>query len=547
MAAWPFTRKREIETKEHPNGAAFVMGGGPSWARKDQRQQYISEGYQLNVIVYRAVQEIAKAAASLEIELYGANDEAIDQHPALDLLRRPTPQMTWQSWLTEMIVNRMLLGETACVSANETGPPAEIWPLNPLHIEVKPGRGGLPSAYVHEINRAKKTFPVDPVSGQSQMMFSKSYNPANYWRGQSPLMAAALAGDTHNAGMQWNYSLLRNSARPSGLIRFKQGYPGGETIQRMREYFKARMQGSQNAGEIPMLSDDAEWVSLSQSARDMDFLNTMQETAKYVASALGVPLPLIDNDASTFNNLEQAKERLYTDTVIPIVKELLADLNKWLMPRYGEGLELRVDMDAIPALESLRERMFNRAVVAYEKGVLTLQEARQLMGYEPETHGDYRPMPGALPALPDDELKALAYGLGDFETKEDGHKPTEAMANAANRALEWRREYGRGGTEIGVARARNIANRDNLSMETVNRMVSFFARHGTNRSDQYDAKEPDGGPTAWRIAWDLWGGDAGRTWANNIADREKGHDARDSAVDYETETLNILRGYFEAG
>lgn len=415
--AWPFTRKREVETKEHPNGAAFMVSGGSTWHRADRSKQYIEEGYQLNVIVYRAVQEIVKAATSIEIELFGASGERIEKHPAIDLMKMPAPQMTWDAWLSEMIVNRMLLGEMAAVSANETGPPVEVWPINPMHLDVKPGRGGLPSAYVHEVNRSKRVFTVDPSTGDSQMMFSKTYNPADYWRGQSPLMAAALAGDTHNAGMKWNYSLLKNSARPSGLIRFKQGYPAGETIQRMREYFKARMQGAENAGEIPMLSDDAEWVSLSQTARDMDFLKTMQETAKYVASALGVPLPLIDNDASTFNNLEQAKERLYTDTVIPLLNELLAELNNWLLPRFGEGLEFRIDMDAIPALEGLRQKMFDRAVAAYAAGLLSLQECRILIGYEPEPDGDMKPMGVSLADLTSDEAKALAYGLGDFEGK----------------------------------------------------------------------------------------------------------------------------------
>jgi len=282
----------------------------------------------------------------------------------------------------------------------------------------------------------------------------------------------------------------------------------------MREYFKARMTGPENAGEIPMLAEDAEWIQLSQSARDMDFSNTMREMAKYIASALGVPLPLIDNDASTFNNLEQAKQRLYTDTVIPVLDELIAALNNWLMPRFGDGLELRIDLDTIPALEDLRERMFNRAVTAYEKGVLTRQEARELMGYEPEADGEFA---ASQPTIPPDDMKALAYGL-DFDTKAEGHKPTDEMANAARRALEWRKEYGRGMTQTGVARARDISNRANLSLETVNRMVSFFARHGVNRDKHYSAKEPDGGPTAWRIAWDGWGGDAGRTWANRIAD-----------------------------
>lgn len=417
--AWPFNSRRVAEAKEHPNGAAFFVGAGQSWEAKDRKAQYIKEGYQLNVIVYRAIQEIVKAASSLQIELYGQTGEAIEKHPALDLLEMPAPQMTWQAWLTEMLVNRMLMGEMACISGNETGLPVEIWPVNPLHIDVEPGRSGLPSAYTHKVGRSSVRFGVDPLTGDSQMMFSKTYNPDNYWRGQSPLMAAALAGDTHNAGMKWNFSLLANSARPSGLIRFKQGYPGSETIQRMREYFKARMQGSENAGEIPMLSDDAEWVQLSQTARDMDFLSTMRETAKYVASALGVPLPLIDNDASTFNNLEQAKERLYTDTVIPIVNELLAELNNWLLPRFADGLEFRIDMDAIPALEGLRERMFNRAVTAYDKGLLTLQEARELMGYEPDAEGDFKPTPSPMPYLSDNDMKAIAYGL-DVEMKDDG-------------------------------------------------------------------------------------------------------------------------------
>ena len=512
---WPFSKI--TERKEHPHGAAFMVGGGASWSMKPAKQQYITEGYQLNVTVYRAITEIVRAATSINIELFNG-DASVTKHPVLDLINNPTPRDTWDSWLTEMLVNRMIFGEMAAV-ADGSGRPVEIWPLNPLNITVTPGPGGLPSEYVHEVGGRKKAFPVDRIDGKSDLMFFKIYNPSDYWRGQSPLMAAAIAADTHNAGMRWNFSLLKNSARPSGLIRFKNGYPSGETINRMRQYFKARMQGAENAGEIPMLSDDAEWMQLSQSARDMDFLNTLSEMAKYVSSALGVPLPLIDNDASTFNNLEQAKERLYTDTVIPIMNELLAALNRWLLPRYGDGLELRLDLDSIPALEALRERMFDRAVKAYDSQVLTLQEARELIGYSPKPDGDFKPVPGNSLDLPPEDVKALIYGMGDFETKAESYRPTAEMARVAERALEWRREYGRGGTEVGVARARNIANRDGLGIDTVNRMVSFFARHGANRADHYDAKEPDGGPTAWRIAWDLWGGDAGRTWANGVADR----------------------------
>jgi HK97 family phage major capsid protein len=93
-------------------------------------------------------------------------------------------------------------------------------------------------------------------------------------------------------------------------------------------------------------------------------------------------------------------------------------------------------------------------------------------------------------------------------------KPTEAMASEAERGLAWREEFGRGGTEIGVARARDIKNRANLSPETIRRMVSYFARHEIDKQAEGFSPGEEGYPSAGRIAWALWGGDPGQAWAN---------------------------------
>lgn len=97
-------------------------------------------------------------------------------------------------------------------------------------------------------------------------------------------------------------------------------------------------------------------------------------------------------------------------------------------------------------------------------------------------------------------------------------RPTEAMAAEAERGLAWREEFGRGGTAVGVARARDISNRVNLSPETIGRMVSYFARHEVDKQGQGWSPGEDGYPSAGRIAWALWGGDPGRSWANARAD-----------------------------
>lgn len=92
--------------------------------------------------------------------------------------------------------------------------------------------------------------------------------------------------------------------------------------------------------------------------------------------------------------------------------------------------------------------------------------------------------------------------------------PTEAMAEEAKRGLDWREEFNRGGTAVGVARARDISNRVDLSDETIGRMVSYFARHEVDKQGEGFSPGEEGYPSAGRIAWALWGGDPGKSWAN---------------------------------
>jgi hypothetical protein len=65
-----------------------------------------------------------------------------------------------------------------------------------------------------------------------------------------------------------------------------------------------------------------------------------------------------------------------------------------------------------------------------------------------------------------------------------------------------------------VARARDLKNRRSLSPETIKRMTSYFARHAVDKEAADFGNEDD--PSAGYIAWLLWGGDAGREWAEDI-------------------------------
>ncbi len=92
--------------------------------------------------------------------------------------------------------------------------------------------------------------------------------------------------------------------------------------------------------------------------------------------------------------------------------------------------------------------------------------------------------------------------------------PPAKVARQAERGLDLRKAHNRGGTKIGVARARDLKNRRHVSVETIHRMVNYFTRHEVDKEGaNFDDTD---NPSAGKIAWLLWGGDPGRTWAKSI-------------------------------
>jgi hypothetical protein len=93
------------------------------------------------------------------------------------------------------------------------------------------------------------------------------------------------------------------------------------------------------------------------------------------------------------------------------------------------------------------------------------------------------------------------------------YTPTTGMASAAKRALAWHEDGKPGGTLVGLARANQLKNREPLSASVVLRMHSFFSRHEVDKQATGFSSGEEGFPSKGRVAWDMWGGDGGQTWA----------------------------------
>ena len=557
-----------VEKKE-----SAMMGyfGVPSNKGKDYKYTDLAdEGYLQNAIVYRCVNEISKGASAVPIQLY-SGDDLLEQHPLLSLLDRPNPLQSRTEFISALSGYLLLSGNCYILKTGaEQGIPKELHFLRPDRVNINSNTNStIPSSYEYKVGgKIVANYKVDQETGFSLVKHMKLWNPLDDFYGASPLFAAAVEVDQHNLASDHNINLLSNGARPSGAVIFKpkdtEGFPvnlSESQRQQLLTDLNNRFQGSNNAGRPLLLEGDFDWREMGLSPKDMDFLNLKHMAATDIALCFGVPSQLVGvPDAQTYANVAEARLALYEETIIPHLRQIESDMNEWLVPMFGEGLEMRFDIDSIPALAERKRKTFENMVTAVNSGILSRNEAREELGRSPVDGGDDLYISATLIPIGDTEVDEPDDPLGeeqveDLPMEEDDNDdemdledmlddkdeefediikalsdldltPTDGMKSEAQRGLDWRKEFKRGGTSVAVARAGQLIRKERLSPDTVLRMHSFFSRHEVDKQGKGFKQGQEGYPSAGRIAWALWGGDSGQSWARKkrnqiMAERDK--------------------------
>ncbi len=369
-----------LARKSSRAGAAVAaVGLAPARWTPRRYDRLAEEGYRKNVVAYRCVREVARASASVPWLLYKGSRE-LDTHPLLDLLRRPNPRQSGRELIEAAIGHLLLSGNAYLEVARPDGDaPRELYVLRPDRMRIVPDVSGVPRAYRYEVEGRSVDWPVDPITGASDVLHLRDFHPLDDWYGLSPIEAAASAIDQHNAAAEHNAALLQNGARPSGALVFRSD-PGPDGIRRVEEALLDRTQGPRQAGRPLVLGGDVDWKELGFSPKDMDFAELKAQAAREIAAAFGVPHLLVVSGEATFNNRVDARLELWEHTVIPLLDRISSALTTWLGPMFGENLRLAHDLDEVPALAPRRRMKWQQIQQA---DFLTLNEKRQALGYTP--------------------------------------------------------------------------------------------------------------------------------------------------------------------
>ncbi len=368
------------EIKASATGRVIAWGGSGrvAWSPRDT-SSLIRTGFSGNPIGFRCVKLIAEAAAALPLVCQDG-EKRYEMHPVVRLMRRPNPGQGRAELLEALIGQLLLSGNGYLEAVGEPGLPLELHVLRSDRMSLVPGKDGWPVAYDYAVGGRKHRFdmtgPADPIC------HIKSFHPQDDHYGLSPMQAAAVAVDVHNSASAWSKALLDNAARPSGAIVYKgvdgQGSLSADQYDRLVTEMELHHQGARNAGRPMLLEGGLDWKQMGFSPSDMEFQKTKETAAREIAIAFGVPPMLmgIPGDA-TYGNYQEANRAFFRLTVLPLATRVSAAIAYWLSSHLGEEVELRPDLDQVPALAAERDQLWARVGSAE---FLNEAEKRMLLG-----------------------------------------------------------------------------------------------------------------------------------------------------------------------
>jgi HK97 family phage portal protein len=382
-----FFRKTPPEKKGASPLIALSLQGGARWGGRDTAS-LARLGVMKNPMSYACVRKIASAAASVPWLLYDGAQE-LESHPLLSLLARPNGAEDGAALFERWYAFLQSAGNAYLESAVLEGVPRELYVLRPDRVTVVPGARGWPAAYDYSVDGQITRITRD-ASGFLPLLHATLFHPLDDYYGLSPLEVAGSAIEVHNAGAAWTKALLDNAARPSGALIYKgpDGAPGltDEQFGRLKRELEDAYQGARNAGRPMVLEGGLDWKAMSYTPSDMDFSETRSVAAREIALAFGVPPMLLGIPGdNTYANYAEANLNFWRQTVLPLVARTAASLTRWLAPRFGEGLRVGFDADAVDALAEARQSLWQKL---NEAAFLSTNEKRAAAGYSPVEGGD---------------------------------------------------------------------------------------------------------------------------------------------------------------
>lgn len=443
MAIWDkwLKKKEEKSVPLAPSGGLNWLSEVPAWNKAELIRQYAQHNW-----VYAVVSKIAQAVSAVNWRLYTEDSDGsqieITEGPIYELLKRPNKFTSWQELIELTQIYLELAGEAFWVlTLNGRGEPTEIWTVSPDRMSIVNDPDDFIKGYVYRVGMEQIPLEVEEV------IHFKYPNPADPYRGMGPVKAAMLLIQNDRYTQEYANAFFYNSAMPSGIIRLDKQLTVKQFLE-LKERWNAQHRGINKAHKIAVLDNGAEFVPLSYSIRDLQLVDVRKQNRDDILATFGVHASILGISENVNRANAEAAEYTFAKRIVePRLQKIAGKINAELLPKWKTAYKMTFEfMHEIP---EDTDTLLRKIQTGVQLGLMTVNEARNLLGLEDIKGGDIVLQPMSLMPTPVeyasdsiDEDEGINIPDEEEEATNDknwGQKSASSLNRNIYRAIIWKR------------------------------------------------------------------------------------------------------------
>jgi HK97 family phage portal protein len=444
-------------------------------------KKFNDEGYRRNAIIFSCI--TLKAISFMEPELKAylskANDEAeqLDYaHMLSKLLLHPNKRQSQSAFMRAWSTHLDVAGAVFAYKVrNSVRMPIRLQLLQPDLVKpivmysrndaivAKMEAKGLDASQYEPGDIIAYSYGVEPhlqYLPACDIIHEMAHpDPLDPFHGLSPIAVLARMGDLDNYAADYLRAFFLNAGIPSGILKLKTAVDKDQRL-RVKEQWKEKYSSIKGWFDVFVTDADVEYQEIGSPPKVMDLEQVFGETESRICGTFGVHPVLIAAYIgllrSTMANYEQARKHLYQNTMKPMWVSSADRLSTDLAEEFGPDLYTEYDLSDIDALKEDKQLTWDRAIKAYDSGLVKRNEARAMVeGLECDEEGGdvYKisagtqlieagelPMSNPQPqaemqeAMLDDWEK-MRTALGSMQKRLDGLQEEVELSTQANNKL----------------------------------------------------------------------------------------------------------------
>lgn len=431
-------------------------------------------GYEHTAVAYRCLMLIAQNLASVPMVVL-AGDDARTDHEVAQLWNVGVAGAPVSARLTReaLFAKAELGGEAyAFIDRGPTGEGKAVG-IHVIYDRVKVVVGKDERGIAEHV----KGFIVGTGKDErallpSEMLWLRYPHPTQRWGSLAPWKAALYASESDAYARAWQRAEFINNARPSSLINL--GEVSDETYAAALSMIRTRTAGPANAGKSMVIRTKSGATSavkpsvqhLSLSPAEMSYLESRTANADEVMMAFGVNPDLL-RSGSTYENRATAKTALWSDLLLGKLDVIGSEVDRQLLPNLDETAAW--DLSGIDALRESQDAIVKRASQGVYPDIITIDEARATLGYEP--------LPGGMGGYTLTPYRLRQTNIGNAETLmplDVGERaaPPRTLRHQGTTIVHREARKGRTAAQVQADRLATYARHERIGVKAVARLAA---------------------------------------------------------------------------